>query len=142
MGTKATISVAPPAPLLPDNPLYEQYFDGLRTGRIRVRECTECGTRQWPPRELCGACQGSSFVPRDVPTTGEVYTYTVMYRAFHPWFKDQLPYGVAVVEVEGGIRIIGRYVGDDPEGLACGQRMEAVFDDLGEDGGSIAWRPA
>ncbi|UVI36425.1 Zn-ribbon domain-containing OB-fold protein [Brevibacterium spongiae] len=73
-----------------------------------------------------------------MPTTGEVYTYTVMYRPFHPWFKDQLLYGV--VEVEDGIQVIGRYVGEDPEDLTCGQRMEAVFDDLGEHSGSIAWR--
>lgn len=140
MGTTTTIGVTPPVPLLPESPLYAQYFEGLREGRIAVRTCADCDARQWPPRELCSNCQGSNFTSSDAPIVGEVYTYTVMYRAFHPWFKDQLPYGVVVVEVDEGIRIIGRYAGADPDRLECGQRMEAVFDDLGADNGSISWR--
>ena len=135
-----TIDRATPAPLLPDNPFYADYFEGLRQGRITVRSCADCGTLQWPPRELCGQCQGPTFNPSNVPTVGNVYTYSVMYRAFHPGFADKLPYGVVVVEVADGVRIIGRYVGSDSEDLECGQRMEAVFDDLGPDSGSIAWR--
>ncbi|MEV6140053.1 OB-fold domain-containing protein [Nocardia sp. NPDC051990] len=127
-------------PLLSESPLYAEYFQGLRQRRIIVRMCTGCEIVQWPPREICGVCQNSRFVPADVPTEGETYTYSVMYRAFHPAFKDAVPYGVVVVEPAPGVRIIGRYVGPDPDSLECGQRMTAVFDDLGIDSGSIAWR--
>ncbi len=137
-----TTDVPRPVPAMPDSPLYRAYFAGLREQAIRVPRCTDCGVLQWPPRELCGHCQGSSFEQVDVPTVGEVYTYTVMNRAFHPWFRDKVPYGAAVVEVAPGVRILGRYAGDDVESLHCGQRMVAVFDDLGADSGSIAWRPA
>ncbi|GAA4711370.1 hypothetical protein GCM10023215_62070 [Pseudonocardia yuanmonensis] len=131
-----------PVPLMPDSSLYADYFKGLRDGRLVAQTCTGCGALQWPPRELCGHCQSSTFEPVDVPTEGLVYTYSVMYRAFHRAFADKLPYGVVVVEVADGVRFIGRYAGPDPESIECGQRMEAVFDDLGPDSGSVAWRRA
>ncbi|WP_430334553.1 Zn-ribbon domain-containing OB-fold protein [Rhodococcus sp. ACT016] len=134
------IDVGVAAPLMPDSPLYEDYFRGLSERRITVRQCDDCNTLQWPPREICGACQGSSFVPADMPHEGEVYTYSIMYRAFHPAFTDSVPYGVVVVELAEGVRIIGRFVDSDPDSLECGQRMEVVFDGLGDGSGSIAWR--
>ncbi len=127
-------------PLYSESPLYAEYFEGLKQRRITVPMCAGCETVQWPPRELCGVCQNSRFVPANMPTEGEAYTYSVMYRAFHPAFRDAVPYGVVVVEVAKGVRIIGRYVGSDPDSLECGQRMTAVFDDLGIDSGSIAWQ--
>lgn len=142
MSTSSTTQPSKPAPQMPDSPLYQGYFEGLRENQLHIPKCTSCGTLQWPPRELCGNCQGSEFEQHEVPAKGEVYTYSVMYRAFHPWFSDKLPYSVVVVEVADGIRLLGRYVGSDPEEVACGQQMEAVFNEFGPGTDSIAWRRA
>ncbi|MHA4854367.1 Zn-ribbon domain-containing OB-fold protein [Rhodococcus sp. MSC1_016] len=134
------VDVSRAAPLMSGSPLYEQYFQGLSVRRIIVPRCDDCEVVQWPPREICGTCQGSSFIPAEMPHEGVVYTYSVMYRAFHPAFSNSVPYGVAVVELTEGVRIIGRFVDSDADSLECGQGMEAVFDDLGNGSGSIAWR--
>lgn len=114
---------SPPQPLLADSPLYVDHFEALRADRLTVRKCNECGTLQWPPRDMCGTCQSTSFALTDVPRSGQVYTYTVMYRAFQAWFTDKLPYGVVVVELIPGVRMMGRYIGD-PETLTCGQHVD------------------
>jgi len=132
-------SATQPLPLLADSPLYTAYFAALREGRLTVRRCAACGTLQWPPRDLCGKCQSSNFEVADVPASGEVFTYSVMYRAFQPWFADMLPYGVVVVQVCDGIRVLGRFLGD-PETLACGQSVELQIQRSESEAPIVCWR--
>lgn len=130
-----------PKPLLAQSPLYKDYFRSLREGRVVVRRCEACGNLQWPPRELCRICHSEKFGVADVPMVGEVYTFSVMHRAFAHWYADKLPYGVAVVEVADGIRLLGGYVGD-VAGLQCGARVEAVIEPVDDDVAVLLWRPA
>ncbi len=121
-------------------PAYAEHVDGLRAGELVVRACAECGEVQWPPRALCPSCRGTSFAARPLERTGEVYTFTVVHRAFHPWFGDRVPYGVAVVDVTDapGVRLAGLY--DGPvEGLRCGLPVEGSVEKLGGAPG-IVWR--
>lgn len=123
-----------------DDPRYQEFFEGLRSGEIRVRQCTNCGRWQWPPHLLCFECQGSEFEWHQVPTTGEVYSFTVMYRAFDPYHQDKLPYGVVIVAL-GPVHVTGRFVGE-PEDLHCGMQVELAFDELALAGHSPAFAPA
>ncbi|WP_376707648.1 Zn-ribbon domain-containing OB-fold protein [Nocardioides alcanivorans] len=71
-------------------------------GSVVVRRCRACDTVQWPPRPTCGTCHQTAFASHPVDPVGTVHTFSVVHRAFHPWFADRLPYGVAVVDVSGG----------------------------------------
>ena len=49
-----------------------------------------------------------------------------------PGYEGPVPYGFGIVELDDGIRVLGRLEGDgDPDGLAFGQRMRCVVDPLG-----------
>ena len=120
-------------------PGYEEHVDGLRAGRLVARRCAACGTAQWPPRPLCGSCHATDFEPLPVEPAGTVHTFTVVHRAFHPWFADRVPYGVAVVETDAGIRFMGLFDADPGE-LAVGLRVTGEIVELGGSPG-LVWRP-
>lgn len=116
-----------PMPAAAEDPKYKPFFDGLRESKLRTRRCKNCQEWQWPPQPYCFSCQHTDFDWHDLPTEGEVYSYTVMYRAFDPYHQDKLPYGVVIVTL-GPVHVTGRYLGD-PEEIECGMRVEAVWDD-------------
>lgn len=111
----------------PDDPLYQAHFQGLRENTLRVQQCEQCGHQQWPPRELCGACRADRFQWPSLAGEGRVYTWSVVYRAPHPWFKAHLPYAIVVVELEGGLRMLGNSFGADVEHIACDRQVSARF---------------
>jgi len=139
MTTQTQAAVQRPQPLLADSPLYQAHFAALREDRLTVRKCEDCGQLQWPPRDLCSTCQSSRFTVVEVPRTGTVYTYSVMYRAFQPWFADKLPYGVVVVQLTDDVRMMGLYLGD-AESLACGQQVEVQIEANGEGIPLVCWK--
>jgi len=59
-----------------------------------------------------------------------VYTYTVTYQNQSPGFRDELPYVLAYVELDEGVRLLTNIVGCAPERVAVGMRVSVVFDDV------------
>jgi uncharacterized OB-fold protein len=113
----------------PVEPEYADHFAALAEGVVQVRRCTACRTLQWPPRATCAECGHGGFEGWAVEPAGEVYTFTVVHRGFHPWFAERLPYAVAVVQLADGLRLTGLYDGplDDLRcGLPVAGRAEAV----------------
>ena len=136
---RVTASRIRPFPDPPD-PMYSDHFDGLRAGRLLARECADCGTWQWPPRPRCAQCYGTEFDPVQIPDRGIVHTFSVMYRAFDPYFVDRVPYAAVAVDLGQGIRMVGDWAGDDVEEVSCGRLVEAVYPE--EDSVPVlAWRP-
>ena len=64
---------------------------------------------------------------------GTVWTFTEVHVAFYDdtWAGD-VPYVVAVVELDEGPRLLANIVEADTGSLAIGNRVEAVFEDRPE----------
>ena len=106
---------------------YADFFGGLVRRQLTVRQCTACGTVQWPPRLLCSRCRGDMFRPVSIGDRGVVHTFTVCHRAYDPWFASRVPYAVAVADLGAGIRLAGSYLGDDLDALCCGLPVRAQY---------------
>jgi uncharacterized OB-fold protein len=50
-----------------------------------------------------------------------------------PGLDGRLPLSVATIELDEGVRIIGNVLGSDPDSVAIGQRVEVIWDQLGDD---------
>lgn len=121
------------------HPLFRDYFEGLREGRLLVRECLSCFSLQWPPRDMCGECHQSRFGSKEIPHAGHVYTFTIVYRAFQPWFEDKVPYALVIAQMNAGVRLMGNYWDEDMEQLECGQAVDANFEDVSPNLTLLAW---
>jgi uncharacterized OB-fold protein len=58
---------------------------------------------------------------------GAVWSVAVYEHAYHPAFRDELPYVCALVELDEGPRLVSRLVDADPDSVTPGLRVEAVF---------------
>lgn len=130
-----------PLPLNGDDALFAPHLQALAEGQLLIRQCTGCGTRQWPPRPFCRSCQSQDFTWSEAPRFGTIASFSIAYRAFHPAYVDHLPAATVLVDVEPGIRIAGRWSGDLDE-IVIGGRAELVVDDWAEHGVSAAWGPS
>jgi uncharacterized OB-fold protein len=101
------------------------------SGKIQFQTCTECGTLQHPPDELCGACQGTRLEFREYGSEGRIETFAVVHQAVHPKLKDALPYTVVVVSVDDapGVHAVGNIVNRPSGDVQIGQRVRAVFEE-------------
>jgi uncharacterized protein len=63
---------------------------------------------------------------------GKVYSFVVYRRSYHPGFEADLPYVVALVQLEEGPRLIGNIISCDPASVRCEMPVQVVFDDVTE----------
>jgi hypothetical protein len=117
------------------------YWSAAAEGRLLIQECAECGHRQFYPRALCTHCGGE---PRWLECTGRgtVHTFTVVRQMGMRPFRDDLPYVVAMVELEEGPMMMGNVTDCDPDSVRIGLPVEAYFLRAAEDVGVAMWRPA
>ena len=59
--------------------------------------------------------------------TGQVYSFVIYRRAFHPAYATEVPYAVALVELDEGVRLLLRIVDCPPETLKIGVRGQIRF---------------
>jgi uncharacterized OB-fold protein len=59
---------------------------------------------------------------------GVIATFTVVHRAPDPAFKADLPYVIAIIELDEGVRLMSNLVEFDVQSLFIGQRVRCLFD--------------
>jgi len=104
---------APARPAPPDLPLSRPYWEAARQGRFVVQQCTGCGKLRHYPRLLCDACHSTGVEWREVSGRGRIHSWTVTHHAFHPAFAAELPYALVTVDLEEGVRALGRWSGGE-----------------------------
>lgn len=136
----APVEAQRPRPDFQD-PLLERFWDGAREHKLLLRRCDDCGAWQWPPRPMCAECYGTNFSWVETQGEGQLYTYAVTRRAFHPAFRELLPYILVVVQVAPGVRMLGNLLHAEPEEARVGMRVSAEFLDQPDGTTLVCWRP-
>ena len=108
------------------------YWDGAREGKLLLRRCQSCGALHFMPRHLCPACWSDRLEWIQSKGTGTVHTFTVIHRAPLPAFASQVPYVVAMIELDEGPRMVANILGEDARSVAIGDRVEVMFEDRGD----------
>jgi len=100
--------------------------------RLEAGKCSACGKIYYPPRRVC-PCGGREFETVVLPDTGKVATYTVI-RVGPSDFTDEVPYALAVVEVEGGVRLMAQLVDVPLENIETGLPVRLEFRKIYQEG--------
>lgn len=101
--------------------------------RLEAAKCTKCGKMSFPPRLVCSGCGAKEFDKTKMSDTGKIISYTTI-RVAPANFSDQVPYSIAIVESDNGIRVTTQVVDCDPEDLKIGKKVKFVFRKLYEEG--------
>lgn len=103
--------------------------------RLIGGKCKECGHINFPPQVLCDKCSKTNSQELiELPSTGSVYTYTIIGRGAAPpeFTKMQSKsgaYAIAVVELdnEQKNKVNVQLTDCNPLKIKVGTRVEAVF---------------
>ena len=85
--------------------------------------CANCGAHHFPRHDTCPYCSVESPEPTELSRRGTLWAWTAV-TAPPPGYEGDTPFGVGVVELPEGIRVISRLTEGDPEALRAGQPME------------------
>jgi uncharacterized OB-fold protein len=127
----------------PPDPLYAEYWDAAREGRLALQRCSQCRRFQWGPEWICHRCHSLELSFEMVEPNGAVFSWERVWHPQHPALAAACPYLVVVVELRhaDGARLLGNLLGDPCQEVAMGMPVEAVFEH--HDGYSLVqWRPA
>lgn len=92
------------------------YWEGLREERLRIQRCTGCGAHRFPPLPACPRCGAAEREWVDSAGRGRLYAWIRVHQAFAPELEVEVPYVVATVELEEGVRLVARLEdGVEPE---------------------------
>lgn len=116
------------------------YWQAASEGRLLVQECPACGNRQWYPRALCTAC-GADPEWLECSGKGVVHTFTVVRQYGMKPFRDELPYVIAMIDLDEGPRVMGAVTDCEPDAVRIGMPVEVHFVVAAEDVGIPYWRP-
>jgi len=106
--------------------------------RLLGSRCAGCGACFFPRSPACRnpGCTDKHIEDVELSPRGTLWTYTVQYYKPPPPARlDEpfTPYGIGLVDLPEGIRIMGMISSDDPESLKIGQEMELVIETLHHD---------
>jgi uncharacterized OB-fold protein len=107
-----------------------------------VQHCNACGHDQLYPRIVCTACHKADLSWRRATGGGSVYSVTVVRRAPSPAYADDVPYAIALVELDEGPRLMSNIVGCAPDDVRIGMRVAVDFDELAAGVRVPRFRPA
>ena len=133
--------MAEEAKLIPQvTPELKPFFDAARNHQLAVQKCDNCGALRFPAAPLCLKCDSPKSSWAAVSGRGEVFSFTVMHRAYHPAIK--VPYILAVIALREGAMITSNVIGIEPAKVKCGMPVEVVFEKLSDEVTLPKFRPA
>jgi uncharacterized OB-fold protein len=119
-------------PVPQPTPESQPFWDGCRRGELLYQRCPSCGRAQFYPRPACAGCGGETLEWRRSDGRGTVHAVTVVYRPPTAAFKLDVPYAVALVDLDEGFRMMANIIGADPEAIAIGDRVSVTFERRGD----------
>lgn len=115
-------------PLPQPNVVTQRFWSSCKDGRFEFQHCKACGHSQFPPRLTCTECHGADLEWRPSSGRGAVYSFTVVHRAPLESFKTDVPYVIAIVALEEGVRAMVNLRGVDPGAVTIGMPIEVFFE--------------
>lgn len=119
-------------PLPKAQPETDYYWDKAKEHELWLRHCNDCESSYFYPRDICPHCfsRNSSWIQSS--GKGTVHTFAIVHTAPDPSFKNDVPYIVAIIDLDEGARMPTNLVGvePDPDKISIGMKVQVTFDDV------------
>jgi uncharacterized OB-fold protein len=129
-------------PMPARSPETDRFWDACNRNEFLIQRCGACGKFQYHYRALCAHCWADN--PEDVVAngTGAVWTFSVVHENRSGAYASTLPYVVALVELDEGVRVFGTLVDTPIDQVEIGLPVQVAFA-VAPDGQHIpVFRPA
>ena len=106
------------------------YWEGTKRHEILVQKCQQCGVLRFYPRPLCTNCMSDNSEWIRCSGRGTIYTFTVTYQNATPGFSEEVPYVLAIIELEEEVRMMSNVIECKPDEVTIGMPVQAVFENI------------
>lgn len=106
----------------------QAHWDGAQAGELRVQRCQACAALRYPASRWCPSCLGEDSEWVATTGRGQIWSWCVFHRAYFKGFEPDLPYVVALVELDEGVKLYSNVVDVPHDRLHVGLRLRAVFE--------------
>jgi len=119
----------------------QPFWDNTKEGKLTLKKCKDCGHIDHPPYMYCTNCHSDNSEWIEASGKGKLVAYAInSYMVPFP-FWDDMPYVVAMIDLDEGVRMISNVVECDQDKLENGMDLEVVFDKVSDDFTLPKWRP-
>ncbi|MBN1547928.1 MAG: Zn-ribbon domain-containing OB-fold protein [Syntrophaceae bacterium] len=129
-------------PLPEIQPWSEAFWKGTKQHKLLIQECKHCGAKIFYPRKYCPECWSSELFWSEASGKGKIFSYSTTMAGVEEKFTEDLPFVLALVDLEEGVRMMGNVVNCRPEEVSIGMDVEVFFDDVTEEITLPKWKPA
>ncbi len=120
-----------PMPLT--QPWSKKFWEGCREGCLLIQRCQDCQNNIFYPRKFCPECWSGNLNWIEAGGRGRIHTFSTAYDMVEPRFWEDLPYTIAYVDLEEGVRMMTRIVDCRPEDIHMDMEVEVVFHKLNDE---------
>ena len=128
-------------PLPRPDPVSAPFWEAAKEGRLQIQRCQACGAYVFYPREVCSECLAPELEWVHVSGKGTLYSFTIARAPTHPAFSDDVPYVIAIVELEEGPRITTNIIDCPEEKIRIGMALQATFPQVDDSQVLVKFRP-
>jgi uncharacterized OB-fold protein len=125
----------------PSSELTAPFWEATRDRTLLVQWCRSCEEPIFYPREVCPRCLGTDLEWRSSSGAGVIYAASVQHRPATPVMSDRVPYVVALVDLDDGIRLMSNLVDCDPADAVPGTSVEVCWEPLSDGRNLPQFRP-
>jgi uncharacterized protein len=144
-----TTTAVPTKPVPVPDAASAPFFDGALQGKLMVLRCSECATFMSPIagigaalRPCCVTCFSGELAWALSTGKATLYSFVLMHQLYDEAFAAELPYNIAVVETEEGVRLTSQVVDCPNDALEIGMPLEVVFERMSDEVAVPKFRPA
>ena len=111
-----------------------EFWRRTKNRKLCYQQCASCDGRVFYPRGHCPHCGSGDLAWHQASGNGRIYSFSVIRQSYHPFFLSRVPYAVAWVDLDDGIRILSNVVGIDDPGsdLEIGQKVRVSWEEHDE----------
>ena len=105
------------------------FWEACARHELYVQKCRSCGKVFYYARSFCPEDLSSDMEWVKCSGKGKIYTFTITRQNQASGFRDNLPYIMAYVELDEGVRMLTNIVECKPEEVKVGMSVEVTFED-------------
>lgn len=117
------------------------FWEAACKGELRMQRCGDCGHVRFPPSLLCARCLSEHAEWVKLSGRGTVYSWIVVHQSQHPAFNADVPYNVAIIELEEGPRLHTNIIGCSNDQIHIGMPVAVAFQKVNDDTALVKFRP-
>ncbi len=109
------------------------FWQAAREGKFVLPNCPDCGNIWFPPYLYCPRCLSPKRVFKEASGRAEVWGFIEMAQPYVKSFAPELPYIVALVQLEEGPIMFTNLVGIKNDEVKVGLKLQVCFDPVKDD---------